>query len=71
MLQGFQQDKPNDRYNHTTVVIAIDDIDDNPPVMSQGTYRKSIMENTDNGVAVLQVAATDPDQVRLKDSITE
>ena len=45
-------------------MIDITDIDDHPPVMSSLKYSKSIMENTENGVAVLQVAATDPDLVR-------
>lgn len=63
-FQGFQQDSPTDRYNFTTVVVKVTDIDDNPPEMSSLTYNTSIMENTANGVKVLQIAATDPDEVR-------
>ena len=41
----------------------MEDIDDNPPVMAHSSYSTSIMENTENGVEVLQVAASDPDTV--------
>ena len=43
----------------------VEDIDDNPPVMAHSTYNAAIMENTENGVEVLQVAASDPDTVRI------
>ena len=43
----------------------MEDIDDNPPVMTHSTYNAAIMENTENGVEVLQVAASDPDIVRI------
>ena len=63
-FQGFQQDRPSDRYNFTTVTIHVEDIDANPPVMAHSSYSTAIMENTENGVEVLQVAASDPDTVR-------
>ena len=63
-FQGFQQDRPSDRYNFTSVTIYVEDIDDNPPVMALSSYSTAIMENTEKGVEVLQVAASDPDTVR-------
>ena len=56
--------RPVDRYNFTTLKIEVKDIDDNSPIMSSTSYSASIMENTANGVAVLQVAASDADLVR-------
>ena len=43
----------------------MNDIDDNPPVMAHSSYSTAIMENTEKGVEVLQVAASDPDTVRI------
>ena len=43
----------------------MEDIDDNPPVMAHSLYSTFIMENTEKGVEVLQVAASDPDTVRI------
>ncbi|XP_072007544.1 neural-cadherin-like isoform X2 [Engystomops pustulosus] len=48
--------------NHTTVVINVVNLNDEPPVFTQSEYHGGIAEElTDLPVLVLQVSATDPD----------
>ncbi|KAA0722319.1 Protocadherin-23 Cadherin-27 [Triplophysa tibetana] len=46
----------------TTFQVQITDVNDNPPVFEQNTYEESIAEDVHEGVALLQVKATDRDQ---------
>lgn len=46
------------------VVVTIEDVNDNPPELSQSTYNVSVPENSPNGMEVLQVTATDKDEVK-------
>lgn len=48
--------------SETTFQIQITDVNDNPPVFEQNTYEESITEDVHEGVALLQVKATDRDQ---------
>ncbi|XP_066434973.1 neural-cadherin-like [Eleutherodactylus coqui] len=49
--------------NHTSVIINVINLNDEPPVFTQSEYHDSILEElTDLPMLVLQVSATDPDQ---------
>lgn len=48
----------------TTFQVQITDVNDNPPIFEQNTYEESIAEDVHEGVALLQVKATDRDQGR-------
>ncbi|XP_044151298.1 neural-cadherin-like [Bufo gargarizans] len=49
--------------NHTSVVISVLNLNDEPPIFTQSEYHDSILEElTDLPLLVLQVSATDPDQ---------
>jgi len=50
--------KPSARIGEKTVRILVTDVNDNPPVFSQQTYRGSIVENNVIGISVLQVNIT-------------
>ncbi|XP_059485823.1 neural-cadherin isoform X5 [Neocloeon triangulifer] len=56
----------NLKENHTTVVIHVKDVNDNPPVFERPTYRTQITEEDDRNLPkrVLQVTATDGDKDR-------
>nr|XP_019952162.1 PREDICTED: protocadherin beta-16-like [Paralichthys olivaceus] len=45
-----------------TVVLDVNDVNDNAPAFSQSLYNTHVMENNSPGVALLQIHATDPDQ---------
>ncbi|KAM6084893.1 protocadherin Fat 4-like [Theristicus caerulescens] len=45
-----------------TVLVTIEDENDNDPVLSQSSYNVSILENVPNGMEVLQVTAVDKDE---------
>ena len=47
--------------SNCTVMINITDSNDNDPHFNQSVYRKSVVENCQNGTQVLQVFAEDPD----------
>ncbi|XP_026556674.1 cadherin-23-like [Pseudonaja textilis] len=44
------------------IEVNVIDINDNPPVFSQATYKTSLKENTPRGTSVLQVKASDSDE---------
>lgn len=49
------------RQTYTTITIKLVDINDNPPLFTDGTYQTSIRENGQSDLVVFQVSATDPD----------
>lgn len=51
----------NLRENHTTVVIHVKDVNDNPPVFERPTYRTQITEEDDRNLpkSVVQVGIVD------------
>ncbi|GFY63379.1 neural-cadherin [Trichonephila inaurata madagascariensis] len=57
--------------NHTTVVIHIKDVNDNPPIFDRPTYETQITEEDDRNLPkkVLQVTATDGDRDRTPDIV--
>ncbi|XP_055930136.1 neural-cadherin-like isoform X4 [Argiope bruennichi] len=57
--------------NHTTVVIHIKDVNDNPPMFDRPTYETQITEEDDRNLPkrVLQVTATDGDRDRKPDIV--
>ncbi|KAI1240359.1 hypothetical protein IHE44_0008776 [Lamprotornis superbus] len=61
VIQAAQQDKIF-KTADAVVLVTIGDENDNPPVLSQPSYNVSILENFPNGMEVLQVTATDPDE---------
>ncbi|KAK2523218.1 hypothetical protein Q9966_012281 [Columba livia] len=60
-IQAAQQDNVF-KTADATVLVTIEDVNDNPPVLSQSSYSVSIPENFPNGMEVLQVTATDRDE---------
>ncbi|KAK2531739.1 Kiaa1841, partial [Columba guinea] len=60
-IQAAQQDNVF-KTADATVLVTIEDVNDNPPVLSQSSYNVSIPENFPNGMEVLQVTATDRDE---------
>ena len=48
--------------SHTTVIIEVEDQNDNPPVFTQDRYTASVTENPPPDVFVTQVTATDEDR---------
>nr|CAD7461382.1 unnamed protein product [Timema tahoe] len=57
--------------NHTTVVIHVKDLNDNPPLFERPTYRTQITEEDDRNLPkrVLQVMANDADKDRPLDIV--
>lgn len=51
------------RYDVTWVDVTITDVDDNPPVIEKSVYNVSIPENSPTGTNIVQVLATDKDEV--------
>ncbi|XP_017677245.1 PREDICTED: protocadherin Fat 4-like [Lepidothrix coronata] len=60
-IQAAQQDK-SFKTADAVVLVTIEDVNDNAPVLSQSSYNVSILENFPNGMEVLQVTATDQDE---------
>ncbi|PKU40343.1 protocadherin fat 4-like [Limosa lapponica baueri] len=60
-IQATQQDNTL-KTADAIVLVTIEDVNDNDPVLSQSTYNVSIPENFPNGTEVLQVTATDKDE---------
>ncbi|KAM6367546.1 protocadherin Fat 4-like [Alca torda] len=60
-IQATQQDNIF-KTADAVVLVTIEDMNDNDPVLSQSTYNISIPENFPNGTEVLQVTATDKDE---------
>lgn len=46
------------------MLVTIEDVNDNDPVLSQSSYNISVLENFPDGMEVLQVTATDKDEVK-------
>lgn len=63
LFQAAQQDKIF-KTADAVVLVTIGDENDNPPVLSQASYDVFLLENSPNGMEVLQVTATDPDEVK-------
>lgn len=61
-IQAIQTDNPL-KYDTAKVEIELLDINDNLPQFEVDIYNISIVENLPNGFSVLQVVATDQDQV--------
>nr|CAD7572875.1 unnamed protein product [Timema californicum] len=57
--------------NHTTVVVHVKDVNDNPPLFERPTYRTQITEEDDRNLPkrVLQVKANDADKDRPLDIV--
>jgi hypothetical protein len=62
-IQASQLDNPL-KVGMARVEIELLDINDNQPQFEVDIYNISIVENLPNGFSVLQVSATDLDQVR-------
>ncbi|KAM6407361.1 protocadherin Fat 4-like [Pluvialis apricaria] len=60
-IQANQQDNIF-KTADAVVLVTIEDVNDNPPVLSQSTYSVSVPENSPNGMEVLRVTATDKDE---------
>ncbi|KAM6128007.1 protocadherin Fat 4-like [Pterocles gutturalis] len=60
-IQATQQDNIF-KTADAVVLVTVEDMNDNPPVLSQSSYNVSIPENFPNGMEVLQVSATDKDE---------
>nr|XP_009672244.1 PREDICTED: protocadherin Fat 4-like [Struthio camelus australis] len=60
-LQAAQQDN-NLKTADAIVLVTIEDVNDNSPVLSQANYNVSIPENSPDGMEVLQVTAIDEDE---------
>lgn len=65
LFQAAQQDQVF-KTADAVVLVTIEDVNDNPPVFSQPSYNISILENLPDGMNVLQVTATDRDEVRRR-----
>lgn len=63
VLQATQQDNIF-KTADALVLVTIEDVNDNHPVLSQSSYNVSILENFPNGMEVLQVTAIDKDEVK-------
>lgn len=57
-----QVDNPR-RVGSSSVDVRVSDLNDNRPIFSHAVYAVSIMENLPAGFSVMQVAATDDDEV--------
>ncbi|KAK3586248.1 hypothetical protein CHS0354_015273, partial [Potamilus streckersoni] len=64
IVKGYQVDKPSERFNFTTVIVTILDVDDNPPKMLEA-YDATVQENAPIGTFVIQVQATDADKEKM------
>lgn len=62
-FQAAQQDKAF-KTADAVVLVTIEDVNDNSPVLSQSSYNASILENVPNGMEVLHVTAIDKDEVK-------
>ncbi|XP_074673251.1 protocadherin Fat 4-like isoform X1 [Strix aluco] len=60
-IQATQQDNIF-KTADAVVLVTIEDVNDNHPVLSQSSYNVSILENFPNGMEVLQVTANDKDE---------
>ncbi|XP_008939523.1 PREDICTED: protocadherin Fat 4-like, partial [Merops nubicus] len=60
-IQATQQDNIF-KTTDAVVLVTVEDVNDNPPVLSQSSYNVSIPENFPNGMEVLQVTAVDKDE---------
>ncbi|XP_010150028.1 PREDICTED: protein dachsous-like, partial [Eurypyga helias] len=60
-IQATQQDNIF-KTADAVVVVTIEDVNDNYPVLSQSSYNISILENFPNGMEVLRVTAVDEDE---------
>ncbi|XP_076032082.1 neural cadherin isoform X3 [Oratosquilla oratoria] len=61
----------NRNENHTTVVIHVKDVNDNPPMFDRPLYETQITEEDDRSLPknILTVTATDGDKDRVKDIV--
>ncbi|XP_009578906.1 PREDICTED: protocadherin Fat 4-like, partial [Fulmarus glacialis] len=67
-IQATQQDNIF-KTADAVVLVTIEDVNDNHPVLSQSSYNVSILENLPNGMEVLQVTAIDKDEVTARDHL--
>lgn len=63
VFQAAQQDN-NLKTADAIVLVTIEDENDNPPEFSKSSYSVSIPENLPDGTQVLEVAASDKDEVK-------
>ena len=63
LVEAFQLTNSQRRAS-VAVVVHVQDVDDNPPVMSQSLYEASVPENSPPGTFVLSLLAIDLDMVR-------
>lgn len=62
-IEAAQQDN-NLKTADAVVLVTIEDVNDNLPVLSQSSYNVSILENFPNGKEVLRIEAVDKDEVK-------
>ncbi|XP_064304617.1 cadherin EGF LAG seven-pass G-type receptor 2 [Phalacrocorax carbo] len=60
-IQATQQDNIF-KTADAVVLVTIEDVNDNKPVLSQSSYNVSILENLPNGMEVLHITAIDKDE---------
>ncbi|XP_030347049.1 protocadherin Fat 4-like [Strigops habroptila] len=72
LLVGIQASQQDNTFKtaDAVVLVTIDDVNDNYPVLSQSSYNISIPENFPNGMAALQVTATDKDEGGFQGTFT-
>lgn len=63
--QAYQLDNPSTRFTYATVIVTVDDVNNQGPIMEHQMYNATIPENTPVGYHVIQVAALDQDVVSL------
>lgn len=63
VFQAAQQDN-NLKTADAIVLVTIEDVNDNPPELSKPSYSVSIPENLRDGSQVLEVTASDKDEVK-------
>ncbi|KAM4586914.1 protocadherin alpha-7-like [Fundulus diaphanus] len=61
LLTALDGGKPP-RSGNMTIIVNVSDVNDNPPVFSQGLYTVSLKENSPAGTSVIRVNATDLDE---------
>ncbi|XP_010288229.1 PREDICTED: protocadherin Fat 4-like, partial [Phaethon lepturus] len=67
-IQATQQDNIF-KTADAVVLVTIEDVNDNDPVLSQSSYNVSVLENFPNGLEFLQVTAIDKDEVTARDHL--
>ena len=63
-FQAYQVDNPQNRYTYATVVVTVEDTNAHRPQMVTPMYGVTIPENSPVGYYVVQVQATDRDEVK-------